>query len=280
VAQHGDVKTRALYKVVSDSLPGDDEALNYSRQLRTDASLYRQFRDGETEDTDLQDCWLALRTLKFNAGYPLLLSAHHKLNPEDQKRLAKALVAVVVRHNIVCSLDRAKLESLVYAAGKKISSRERYNVAVMDLQKISPADNQFQGSFATLAFSSADISIARYLLRALDVTLGKTHEVTAAGPDHVHVEHIYPRNPESGQKWLEHETYVKRLGNLTLLDRRLNEQIKNAPFATKRDQAYRTSRLEITKALAEQQDWSPQTIQERQSLLCTLAESTWPATLV
>ncbi len=70
VAQHGDVKTRALYKVISDSLPGDVEALNYSLRLRQDALLYRQFRDGDTDDNELQDDWLALRILKFNAGYP------------------------------------------------------------------------------------------------------------------------------------------------------------------------------------------------------------------
>ena len=56
--------------------------------------------------------------------------------------------------------------------------------------------------------------------------MATTAEVTVAGADRVHVEHIYPQSPLEGNRWEEHDRYVGRLGNLTLLDKRLNEQIK------------------------------------------------------
>jgi hypothetical protein len=279
VSMNGDVKTRALYKIVSESISGEI-ALAYSRRLRDDAVLYRQFREGETDDVELQDYWLALRTLKFSAAYPLLISAHHTLAPESQKNLTKALVALVIRHNIVCNLDRAKLESLVYATAKKVSDGCGYETALADLQMMSPDEDLFRNNFEKLTFTRADTSIARYLLRVLDSALGKTSEVSVAGPEHVHVEHIYPQSPTSGHNWQEHDRYVNRLGNLTLLDRRLNEQIKNALFAAKKEQAYKDSRLEITKALLSYVDWDPESIEKRQLSLRESAETIWPVHLI
>ena len=112
VAQYGDVKARALYRIVSEALPAKVSTLDYSRRLRADAQFYRQYRDGDTDDSELQEYWLAFRILNFNAGLPALLAANRKLPAEEQKRIAQALVALVIRHNIVCSLDRAKTESL------------------------------------------------------------------------------------------------------------------------------------------------------------------------
>jgi Protein of unknown function (DUF1524) len=72
---------------------------------------------------------------------------------------------------------------------------------------------------------------------------------------------------------------VRKLGNLTLLDKRLNEQIKNADFLTKKDKAYKDSRLEITKSLLQYDSWSPELVTARQDALCDLAQTIWPATL-
>lgn len=280
VSQHGDVKTRALYKIVVEELEGGVSPLDYSRRLRDDAALYRQFREGDHDDSEVQEDLIALRTLKFNGGYPLLLAAHHILPPEERLVLIRALVSVVVRHNVVCDLDRAKLESTAYAGAKILSDGGSLDAVLAVLRAVSPNDQQFSGSFAKLSFSRAEHSVARYLLRCFDSKISTTEEVTIAGADRVHVEHIYPQTPVASDRWPEHDRYCKRLGNLTLLDRRLNEQIKNSNFATKKEKAYSGSRLEITKALLKYDDWSPQLIDERQSTFCELATSLWPVDLV
>ena len=75
VSEHGDLKTRALYKVISENLDnsqhGANAALAYSKRLKDDAVIYRKVRDGDTDDPELEEYWLSLRYLKFNAGYPL-----------------------------------------------------------------------------------------------------------------------------------------------------------------------------------------------------------------
>lgn len=279
VAEHGDVKARALYRIVSEALPETISSLAYSRRLRGDALLYRQFRDGDTDDNELQDSWLALRTLNFNAGFTVLLAASAKYSPEEQKVIAKVLVSLVVRHNVVCGLDRAKLESAVYASAKKISEGSSYTATVAELQGTSPSSEQFEQSFAKLTFSKTEHGIARYLLRTLESLLSKTGELVVAGADRVHVEHIYPQTPREEERWADHDMFVNRIGNLTLLGRRLNEQIKNAGFSTKKAQAYQETRIMMTEALLEFDSWSPEMVQVRQAKLCALAQDAWPGTL-
>jgi Protein of unknown function DUF262/Protein of unknown function (DUF1524) len=280
VSQHGDIKARALYKVVSELLDTPVSALEYSRRLRDDAILYRRFREGDTDDGDLQDCWIALRTLKANSAYALLLAAQRNLGPEDQKNCARALVSLAIRHNIVCDMDRARFETTIYAAAKKVSAGGGYASALADLVLLAQPDERFKESFEILAFSQQEHGVARYLLQCFEASLAATAEVTVAGPKRVHVEHIYPQTPLEGQRFEDHKTFVNRLGNLTLLDKRLNEGIKNANFAAKKA-AYQTSRLEITRALARLEvDWSPAEIQNRQNQLYELAVALWPATLV
>jgi hypothetical protein len=269
VAQHGDVKSRSLYKIVSEALDDDITSLGY-----------RQFRDADADDGEVQENLIALRTLKFNACYPLLFSAERQLTPEENKNLINALVALVIRHNIVCGLDRAKIESTVYATAKMLSDGGDYGLALRALQNISPSTTQFSGSFEKLAFSKSDHSIARYLLTCFDSQLATTQEVTVAGANRVHIEHIYPQTPLPQNCWENHDQYVRLIGNMTLLDKRLNESIKNADFVTKKASAYVDSRLEVTKALLQYDSWSPQQIAERQAMFCELAQTIWPATLI
>lgn len=101
-----------------------------------------------------------------------------------------------------------------------------------------------------------------------------------AGPERVHIEHIYPQTPKEGERWEEHDRYVTRLGNLTLLGRRLNEQIKNANFGLKKEQAYQNTRLALTEALLQYEAWSPETVVKRQTALCQCAREVWPEMLV
>jgi len=280
VAQYGDVKARALYRIVSEALPDKVSALDYSRRLRGDAQFYRQFRDGDTDDSELQEYWLAFRTLNFNAGLPALLAANRKFTPEEQKQLAQAVIALVIRHNIVCSLDRAKTESLAYSTAKKISENAAYLAIINDLRSVSPPKEQFEQGFAKLAFSKAEHGIARYILRALEAHFSATGEVIVAGPERVHIEHIYPQSPKEGERWEEHDRYLTRLGNLTLLGRRLNEQIKNSSFGLKKEQAYQNTRLALTEALLKYEAWSSEAVVKRQSELCQSAQEVWPETLV
>lgn len=143
----------------------------------------------------------------------------------------------------------------------------------------APSEELFAQSFKGLSFSITEHGTARYLLELFNREMAPTGEVDVAGSQRVHVEHIYPQNPKANEKWPDHAKYVLRLGNLTLLDKRLNEQIKNSMFPIKKP-FYADSQLMVTKALLAFDDWSPQAIEERQVELLALAMKMWPEKLV
>lgn len=277
VAQHGDVKTRSLYKVVSEEVEKSSTPIDYSRRLREDSSIYRQLLDADNDDSDLQQSLKALQVLKYTPAMPILLAGTHKYTIDHLRALAKAIVSIVIRHNIVCEQDRGRLESALYAAAKSISGGADIVQTINYLREFSPSEQQFGASFTGLSFTSATSKVARLMLQSFDDEIATTGEVTVAGAERVHIEHIYPQTPKT--PWANHEAYVGLLGNLTLLDKKLNTSIKNADFEQKKDQAYKDSRLEITKELLKYDSWSPDLIEKRQKWFGTLAAKIWPFSL-
>jgi len=77
------------------------------------------------------------------------------------------------------------------------------------------------------------------------------------------VEHIYPQNPAAADRWKDHDLWIDRLGNLTLLAKRLNEKIRNEKFSVKKPE-YEKSDLELTKQLLKYDDWNTANVNHRQ----------------
>jgi len=96
----------------------------------------------------------------------------------------------------------------------------------------------------------------------------------------VTLEHILPENPTDLQKdWPSfdenlHKTYYRRIGNLTLLDKKMNNDIGNGPFKGKKA-VYEDSELIITKEIVKYNDWTPSEIEARQKEFAKKAVEIW-----
>jgi len=281
VSRYGDVKERSLYKVISRKLTETHtRPLDFSRELRSDARFYRRLREGETADIKERDIWLGLSTLRAQSGYSLLIAAHRSLTEEALRRISSALFSLIIRHNVVCDKDRAKFESTAFAAAKSLSDGGGEGVALALLRALSPSDEEFRQNFSTLSFGRLQSSIAQVVLRAIEYRLRRTEELIIATPDRVHLEHIYPQRPAAAERRANHDQYVGRIGNLTLLDHRLNQEAQNLAFLAKRDRFYADSEIFLTRELLAEDVWTSDEIDERQLALCELAIQIWPRDLV
>jgi hypothetical protein len=185
-----------------------------------------------------------------------------------------------VRHNIICDKDRAKFETTAFSAAKAISDGGGGQAAVALLRALSPSDEEVRQSFATLNFTASQNSIAQVILRALEYKLRQTEELIIATPERVHLQHIYPQKPAPANRLANHDEYVGRVGNLTLLDKRLNQEAQNSGFVNKRDNFYHQSEIHLTKELLDKDTWTPAEIDARQQHLCDVAMQVWPQNLV
>ena len=95
------------------------------------------------------------------------------------------------------------------------------------------------------------------------------------------VEHILPQSSEHWKGWhgfdnVDEKDWVNRIGNLTLMSSGDNKPGSkfNSDFAKKRS-SYQNSSVAITRELARNTEWTPQSIEKRQRKMADTAAKVW-----
>ena len=183
-----------------------------------------------------------------------------------------AFIVTYVRHTLICKKENSQIENIMFSIAKRIRTALNGELH-QELIEFAPNDEQFKDAFISVSIPRQ--ASARYVLREIEQHLRTTEELEVATPSRVHVEHIYPRTPQPGNRWPQHETFVNRFGNLTLLSARLNVTIKNSAYGEKKPY-YESSELIITKRIASSFDeWNVEAINSRQSDLTDNALEIW-----
>lgn len=266
VSHRGDVKARKLYREIKSRVTDEViDSLAFSLDLAEAAPLYRDIVRAREDDPDLRRVLDGIRTLGAKALYPALLSAYSALDLDSEKdklnKLAAALTTMFVRYNVVGGRETTVMESTVYDVAARLRADKDVDAAIGTLAGIAPDAADFVSSFERVSVSR--MTTVRYLLREIEHAKRRTQELSVEGTDRVHVEHIYPQTP-AGDASPNHAAIINRLGNLTLLGKRLNVAIKNADFATKKEKAYADSDILMTKELLDQETWDTASIEGRQ----------------
>ena len=145
-------------------------------------------------------------------------------------------------------------------------------------------EQRFRNDFAKLSIlrtAQSDIILRQFVNHEL--TVGR--EIEPRG-EVIEVEHILPKNPSEGwfvNSFSDNEEdderyyrrYINRLSNQTLIDKKLNNQMKNRPFEEKKSD-FSESQIAMSRNLAELEDWNPEQIEERGVALANQALEIWP----
>lgn len=278
VSHRGDVKARKLYREIKGRIIEENiSPLQFSIDLAESAPVYRDIAGARETDGELQRSLAALQAMGAKSVYPMLLAGYAVTGTDGDKgallrELAHALVTLFVRYNVIGGRETTVLESTVYEAAAQLRRDGDFDSAVASLAALSPDGADFVARFRRASVSR--IKTARYLLREIEHAKRSTGEVSVEAPDRVHVEHIYPRTPE-GEKWPHHSAVINRLGNLTLLGARYNTGIRNADFATKKEEAYKKSDILMTQELLALDTWDADEVAERQAELSDWVFGIW-----
>lgn len=274
LSREGDVKAQALYKEIKTKIVTENvDSLEFSRQLRDSSLIYRDMVAGQDDnDEELSSLLTDIKELGASVLYPAVLSAYETGELAHVKNLVKALITAFVRHNTIGGLENSKLESVVYTLAKSLRDAFDFEAAIDVLRRISPYDNRFTADFAVASVPRR--ASARYLLRNLEHAMRATRELDVAPPSRVQVEHVYPQTPAAGERWPNHAAAINRLGNLSLLARKLNAAIRNGNFAAKLP-SYAISELLLTQDLLPYGNWDETNINARQEAMSHLAQNIW-----
>jgi uncharacterized protein DUF262/uncharacterized protein DUF1524 len=277
VSHRGDVKSRKLYREIKQTVTAENiDSLTLSIDLAETAPIYRDIVRAREDDPDLRRLLQGIRALGAKALYPALLAGYAvapgDAGKEKLRLLASALTTMFVRYNVIGGRETTVMESTVYEAAASLRKTGDFNVAVAALSALAPDAEDFVTRFQRANVSR--IATARYLLVEIEYAKRRTQEVAIEGTDRVHVEHIYPQTP-SGPRWPNHPQVINRLGNLTLLGKRINISIQNADFPTKKKDGYADSDVLITKELLALDTWDTSAIDERQRELSKWVFDIW-----
>lgn len=276
ISKYGDVKSQSLYREMKSRIieEGIDSAV-LSKELSDTAHLYRRIRRAEDDSEGVAEQLSVVRDLGAGASilYPAIISIFQALTSERVLLPLTALINVFVRDGIISSVENSVLENRFHRAARNLREHRSVEKFCEEIATGSLSDDDVRNRFSRLSITQN--GQRRYLLRCIEIAKRGTGELAVNPPSKVHVEHIYPQTPEPGAKWANHERVINRIGNLSLLDKRINSAIKNAGFAVKKDH-YDGSELLITKELCDLDDWSEARIAARQEAFANLAPGIWP----
>lgn len=274
-----------LYKEIKNKINNSTQVTTFVNNLKNDIDIYLAILNPNSSYWNDYDnlCRNYIETLNyFNLEQyrPLVFSILKKFQPDEVKKSLKLIVSWLVRNLIVGGLGGGTLEKTYAEKAFAIFSEVIKNASELrnSLNSVIPQDDTFKEQFRIATVSKA--KYGKYYLAAIEnYNRGKEHPelIVNLNPDSVNLEHILPENPENNYPNFteeQHAAYYKRIGNLTLMKTKENNDFKNSKFSDKKKK-YEESELWITNSLRQYDDWTIETINERQSSLAELAVNTW-----
>ncbi|VVJ18354.1 Uncharacterised protein [Amycolatopsis camponoti] len=283
----GDVKSHSLFRKIKNTLEQDDaeppfdSPLSLTQSLAADAEYYKNVLEATHPDESCTHWLRAINTLGAKSLLPAALSAQVVLVDDhvQHAEVLRRLVTTFVRWNVIQGGESTDLEEAVYRVAQLVRSRQSLSVVSDNLRPYLGEDALIRSRFEQLSLARSGYQ--RYVLEALEdysqgALAGQRPEKTVAGSKTLWIEHVYPQAPEATWgKWVDHDEWINRLGNLTLIHKRLNNVAKNKPFPAKKP-IYSESSLGINKYFSRVQAWSPGVVDKRQSVLAKNVAKIWP----
>ncbi len=279
------VRQAELFKRIRAKITNRKEVFELLRELERHAHLFAALRNPEDE---LWSSNPAVRKyirllLLFHAPrlYPLLMSVWDKMGEKNFQKILQAGVVISFRYNVIGKMPPNEQEQLYNRLALQIAKGELDSAqkVLKALKPVYVSDEKFKQDFSEKEFRTNKVQnkkMVRYILLEIE----QRYSNNTFDPDSAAytIEHIMPIHIESGWDEItdkEHEFFVYRLGNMTLLEKKLNRSVGNASFAEKR-KIYAQSSFQITQKVADENEyWNSERIAARQRWMAKQATAIW-----
>lgn len=274
------VGKKNLFKNVKGNIKSKEQVFELIRNLNDTADLYLAIQNPEDEfwrdKPEIPKSLKELKLFQIRQINSLFLSALRNLEVENFKKLAKICSVISFRYNIIGGLNPNAQEDVYNTIALKISSNKRFEVA--DFQTIYVSDLNFENDFSTKEFrnTTRNHKIVKYILSKIEVYQHK-NEIDPES-DLFTIEHILPENADDtwgNFTFEEINRSVYRMGNLTLLERKLNREAGQKGYVEKKV-LFAQSNSELTKTLPDNfNTWNEDKLAARQRELAKHAKAIW-----
>jgi uncharacterized protein with ParB-like and HNH nuclease domain len=298
LSKYAFVGEKKLFRAIKRGITNWNKLL---QDLWDSSQFYNKLLEGNEEDfQDLKNghkiykSLFSIRLMNVSQCYVLFLSILRNMNKleMDPTKILQLIEKFTFQYSVVCKLPgnkvekiytkyALKLEEAVSNTNKKKRSREVQRV-FMELRKHIkeelPSSEVFKESFENLSYKNSEKTrkLIKYILGEINDFNAKTKE-HKIDFNNVNIEHILPQKPDKAWKLTKKEIkeYVNKIGNLTLLDKRINSKVQNKVIKEK-IKFLEDSELPITKILVKELSdlkykWRKKEIIGRQKRLADIA---------
>lgn len=283
MSKYGLVREKDLFGLIKRKVTNKRVALQFSTELSNTARIYAGLLNNDHEiwqkyDPPTREAISAFNLLGMVQVRPLLIAILDKFETKKVSAAFKRLVAVAVRFQIVGGAGGGTLEKIYSDAARGVSEASITTIdQILGVFTTLPTDAAFISAFSVATVSKQ--ALARYYLRMLEIESNKGGElVPSSDTSRVNLEHILPLNP-SGD-WLaawtsdDVKAYHRRLGNMALIQSKINSTIGNDGFEAKKVELAKSS-FELTKSIGDVVQWDIAAIEQRQIQMAELAAKVW-----
>jgi len=277
---HKSVGKKNLFKTIKGSIKSKDQVFELIRNLNDTADIYLAIQNPEDElwkdKPEIRKSLKELKLFQIRQINSLFLSALRNLEVENFKKLAKICSVISFRYNIIGGLNPNAQEDVYNTVALKILSNKRFEVA--DFQTIYVSDLNFENDFSTKEFKNTtrNHKIVKYILSKIEVYQHR-NEIDPES-DLFTIEHILPENADDtwgNFTFEEINRSVYRIGNLTLLEKKLNREADQKAYVEK-IVLFAQSNSELTKTLPDNfNTWNEDQLAARQRELAKHAKAIW-----
>ncbi len=290
LSSQGPMGERGLYSDIKTSIHEPDHAAAYSESLCEASDFYAALsserhhlwatfpHDHQPMLRELIDTIEILRTDQLF----IVLLAALEVDRRNFVDLAQMMVNFTFRYTTICNLTPANVLGPFINAAREIRATGTVDTQTLFrkyLAPLCPDDSQFHSAFSRkIVRGNAQ---ARYILAKINDYLSPNPSLrTQADPFATDLEHILPKRYDSSWETSRRDfpggadKYVYRLGNMTLIAAKLNRELGNADFATKK-RVFANDCLEITQRVLSADKWTAEEIKGRQNWLASLACKIW-----
>lgn len=286
------VTDKHLYKIIKNGInekdsSKDEVCRSFVTHLEDDAIFLGKLY--KPDDYTYKETLDEIRTLDlFKAKFVrfVVLAAHRRwAESKDQDsytRIVKCIIKFFFKYRVVGKGHPSHLEEIMLELSRMINDNKPLDEIIQWVRDNDDHDD-FKSRFEHL-MKKPTRKFAKYVLYQI------THELSSQNDDvkpisNLTLEHILPRNYSA--HWPETEffdedvgdekirDYVGRLGNMTLLHKKVNPAIRDKKFSDKKH-AYEQSKLAINEqTVCTKKIWTSKTILQREREFMILANKIW-----
>jgi hypothetical protein len=282
----GFLRKNAVYERVQTEARGPQTAITHLSNLESLAKTYEStfYQDHESWKSYPDSARHAIQTINdfdIKPFRPALVALAAKFEAKEATRAFQFFVSLGVRMLIATSTRTGSVEETMARVANAVFKGEIETAAKLKeaLGDITPTDPEFSAAFETATLSKGPL--ARYYLRSLEQVVQKATYpwfVLNQDRDAMTLEHVLPECPEGNWPQFneeEHAAHWRRIGNLCLLPKSLNNDLRSAGDK-KKFAIYMDAPYELTRQIASVPSWTKEIISERQKGLAKLALKAWP----